>query len=173
MFGGIARTRWIIVLVAVCCIFVIGLPVLALYVEYEYKRLLVLQMIDEELRNQERSRIVFIKYVPVFVEDNRIYPGLDKPYVIVGDFSARDYRGNPPYSIQINGKGINNGGSIAYNGFLHVVAMNNEGVAIDTYHDFGGITPHVPIGFSFSLKYNNSSPITNCTITPIYTDTID
>lgn len=74
----------------------IGLPVLALYVEYEYKRLLVLQMIDEELRNQERSRIVFIKYVPVFVEDNRIYPGLDKPYVIVGTLAPEIMGGIHP-----------------------------------------------------------------------------
>jgi hypothetical protein len=125
-------------------------------------------MIDVEIENQ--SKRVHVKYVPVFIEDNRIYQGSDKPYIVISDFSARDYRGNPPYSLQISGKGINDGGGIAYNGSLHIVAMSYEGVAIDAYNNFGGATPHVPLGFSFSLKYNSTSPITNCTITPFYTD---
>ncbi len=128
-----------------------------------------MQAVQESIDNQPRS--VYVKYVPVFLEDNKIYQDDNKPYIAIYDFAARDYRGNPPYSLQITGSAMNVGGGIAYNGVLHVVAVTSEGVAIDTNHDFGGITPHVPIGFSFSLKYNSSSPITNCTITPVYTDT--
>ncbi|HSV49404.1 MAG TPA: hypothetical protein VLH35_03730 [Candidatus Acidoferrales bacterium] len=146
----------------------ISVPVITLYAIHAYRQQIVQQMIDEEIENQPKR--VYTKYVPVFLEDNRIYQGSDKPYIIISDFSARDYRGNPPYSLQISGKGINDGGGIAYNGSLHVVAVNNESVVIDTYYDFGGATPHVSFGFSFSLKYNSTSPITNCTITPFYTD---
>ena len=147
----------------------ISVPVITLYTIQLYRQQIVQQMIDEEIENQPKR--VYTKYVPVFLEDNRIYQGSDKPYIFISDFSARDYRGNPPYSLQISGKGINDGGGIAYNGVLHVLAMNDEGVALDAYHDFGGATSHVPFGFSFSLKYNSTSPITNCTITASYTDT--
>lgn len=163
------RARWIIAIVAVCCIVVVGVPLFGLYIVYAYQHQLVLQAINEEIKNQPRH--IYVKYVPVFLEDNKIYQDSNKPYVIIHDFAARDYRGNPPYSLQITGSAINDGGGIAYNGVLHVVAMTSEGIAIDANHDFAGITPHVPLEFTFSLKYNSSSPITNCTITPLYTDT--
>jgi hypothetical protein len=107
-------------------------------------------VIEEQIRNQ--PKIVYVKYVSVFEMDNRIYQGSDKPYSVISNFTARDYRGNPPYSLQISGNAINEGGGIAYDGILHVVAMNKDGVVIDANHTFGGITPHVPMQFSFSLK---------------------
>lgn len=158
----------IIALVAACCVVIIGVPLIGLYIIHVYENQIVWQMIEEEQRSQPKT--VYTKYVTVFQEDNRIYQGSNKPYITISDFTARDYRGNAPYSLQISGNAINQGGGIAYNGVLHVVAMTSEGVAIDTNYSFGGITPHVPIQASFSLKYN-SSAITNCTITPIYTDT--
>jgi hypothetical protein len=149
---------------------VISAPFIGLYLVQQYYYQLAWQKIQEE--QQSAAKIVYTKYIPVFEQDNRIYQSSDKPYITLSDFTARDYRGNPPYSLQISGKGINDGGGIAYSGVLHVVAMNNEGIAIDDYYDFGGATPHVPLEFRFSLKYNSSSPITNCTITPVYTDTV-
>lgn len=162
------RARWIIALVAICCILLIGVPVIVLCIKYSYQNFLIQQLIAEELRSQPKS--VSIKNVTVFQEDNQIYKNSDKPYIVISGFTARDYRANAPYSLQISGVIINEGGGIAYNGVLHVVAMSNESIVIDTNHSFGGITPHVPLQLDFSLKYNGS-PITNCTITPIYTDT--
>ena len=146
------RLRWIIALVAVCCVAIISAPFIALYLVQQYYYQLAWQKIQEEQRSA--AKIVYTKYIAVFEQNNRIYQSSDKPYITLSDFTARDYRGNPPYSLQISGKGINDGGGIAYNGVLHVVAMNNESIAIDDYYNFGGATPHVPLGFSFSLKYN-------------------
>ena len=162
------RAKWIIALVAVCCIVAVGVPLFGLYVMYSYQHYLVMQAVQESINNQPRH--VYVKYVPVFLEDNKIYQDDNKPYVIIHDFTARDYRGNPPYSLQITGFAINDGGGIAYNAVLHVVAMTSEGIALDANHDFTGITPNASLKFSFSLKYNSSLPITNCTITPVYTD---
>lgn len=128
-------------------------------------------MIEEDIRSQPKS--VYLKYVPVFEEDNRIYQSSGKPYIVLSDFTARDYRGNPPYSLQMSGQVSNEGGGVAYNGVLHVVAMNSDGIALDDNYTFPGLPAHTRGGtYDFSLHYNSSSPITNCTITPIYSDTL-
>ncbi len=161
------RARWIIALVAVCCTALIGLPLIGPYIVLGYQSLIIQQMVAEEIQSQPIS--IYTHYVTVFQEVNRIYQTPDKPYIVVSSFTAQDYRGNAPYSLRMNGYAINEGNGIAYNGVLHVVAMNYEGVAIDTNQSFGGITPHATLRFSFSLKYNGSA-IINCTITPFYTD---
>ncbi len=163
------RARWIIALVAVCCIAVIGVPLIGFYALQAYYSQLAWQKIQEEQLSEAKT--VYIKYVLVFEQNNPIYQGSSKPYVVLSGFTARDYRGNPPYSLQISGTLNNTGGGIAYNGLLHVVAMNSEGIAIDSNYSFAGITAHMILQQSFSLKYNGSA-ITNCTITPIYTDAV-
>jgi hypothetical protein len=133
-------------------------------------------MIEDDIRSQPKS--IYVKYVPVFEEDNRIYQGSGKPYVVLSDFSARDYRGNPPYSLQMSGKVRNQGDGIAYNIILNVVALNSEGIALDDNYTSPGLPAAKFTGtgggtFDFSLHYNSSLPITNCTITPYYSDNMD
>jgi hypothetical protein len=66
----------------------------------------------------------------------------------------------------------NTGDGTAYDGMLHIVAMNNEGIAIDTKQSFTGITAHMAVGFGVSLPYTGSA-LTNCTLTPLYLDRVD
>jgi hypothetical protein len=126
-------------------------------------------MIQEELDSEPKS--IYVKYVPVFEEYDRINPGSDKPYVVIYDFTARDYRRLAPYSLQISGKVNNQGEGTAYNGVLHVVAMNREGIAIDDNYAFSKLSPHTGDILEFPLHYNSSLVITNCTITLIYSNT--
>ncbi len=165
------KPRWIIALFVVCCVAIPCVPLIGLYILHVYQSQIVWQLIDEEILSQPKT--VYTKYVTVFQEDNRIYQGSNKPYLVLSDFTARDYRrGDPPYTLQFSGHIINKGGGIAYNGVLHVVAINSEGVAIDadSPYPFGGLTPNMLFQHDFSLKYNGSK-IINCTITPIYSDT--
>jgi hypothetical protein len=163
------RARWIVAIVVVCCVAFVSVPFIALFLVHAYYDMLVRQEIQKEIDSRPKS--VYLHYVTVFLEDNRGYEGLGKPYLVASNFTARDYRGNPPYSLQISGIVGNEGGGIAYNGVLHVVAMNSEGIALNSDYDFTGIPAHSTTGFEFSLHYNSSFPIINCTITPMYTDT--
>lgn len=83
--------------------------------------------------------------------------------------NATDERVILPYRLHISGFLNNTGGGTAYNAYLHVVAYNNESLAVDSNYNFGGMTPHVMLGLDFTLNYEGS-PIDNCTITPFYTD---
>jgi len=127
-------------------------------------------MIQEELDSEPKS--IYVKYVTVFEEYPRINQGSDKPYVVIYDFTARDYRRLLPYSLQISGKVNNQGEGTAYNGFVHVVAMNSEGIAIDENYSFSKLPPHTGAILEFPLHYNSSLVITNCTITLVYSDTL-
>jgi hypothetical protein len=163
------RARWIIAIVVVCFVAILVAPLIVLFGMFAYQDQIVGKLLEDEIRSQ--PKVVYTKYVPVFEEDNRIYQGSGKPYIVLSDFTARDYRGNPPYSLQMSGKVSNEGGGVAYNGVLHVVALNNEGIVIDDNYTFPGLPAHTVGGTSdFSLHYNSSSPIINCTVTPIYTD---
>jgi hypothetical protein len=93
----------------------------------------------------------------------------NKPKIVVDGLTVEDDRSSSPYNLHIYGFVNNTGGSTAYNAFLHVVALNAEGVAIDTYHYFGGITGGMRLGLNFRLNYTGS-PIESWLITPIWTD---
>jgi cell division protein FtsB len=93
----------------------------------------------------------------------------NKPRIVVDGLAVEDDRGNSPYNLHIYGRINNTGGGTAYNAFLHIEAFNAEGVAIDTYHGFGGITGKMSLGLDFRVNYTGS-PIENWFITPIYTD---
>lgn len=112
---------------------------------------------------------ITMQYIPVFHQDNQLYQGAYKPYIITSNVTAQDYRSSLSSSLHISGWVNNTGDGTAYNALLHVVAMNQEGKAIDNYYSFTGITPHMSLGVGYSFNYTGS-PVINCTITPVYTD---
>lgn len=91
------------------------------------------------------------------------------PNIEVVHASAEDDRPQPPYSLSVAVLLNNTGSGTAYDAYLHVIAYNNEGVAIDKLYLFGGMTGHVTLGLNCNYNYSGNS-IDNCTITPIYTD---
>jgi chaperonin cofactor prefoldin len=93
----------------------------------------------------------------------------NKPKIVVDGLNVEDERNSIPYNLHVYGVVNNTGGSTAYNAFLHVVAFNAEGVAIDTCHYFAGITGGMHLGLDFRLNYTGS-PIESWFITPIWTD---
>jgi uncharacterized protein YoxC len=93
----------------------------------------------------------------------------NKPNLIAESFTVEDDRSSIPYNLHIAGRVNNTGGSTAYNAFLHVVAFNAEGLAIDDFYYFGGITGHMSLGLDFRLNYTGS-PIQRWSISPIWTD---
>jgi hypothetical protein len=108
--------------------------------------------------------------VTLFHHDDPLYQGVYKPHVITTNLTAQDYRGNTSSSsLHIGGWVNNTGDGIAWDALLHVVAMNKEGVAVDTNYSFTGITAHVGLGLNFELRYTGS-PLTNCTVSPLYND---
>jgi hypothetical protein len=112
---------------------------------------------------------ITMQYVTVFHQDNHLYQGPYKPYIITTSLTAQDYRTNTSNSLQIIGFVNNTGDGTAYNAYLHVVAMNHEGKAVDGTYSFAGITSHMSLGIGYSFNYSGS-PIINCTIAPVYTD---
>lgn len=93
----------------------------------------------------------------------------NKPKLVVDGLTVEDDRSSIPYNLHIYGFVNNTGGSTAYNAFLHIVAFNAEGLAIDTYHYFAGITGGMHLGLNFRVNYTGS-PIESWAITPIWTD---
>jgi len=89
--------------------------------------------------------------------------------LIVDDFNAEDLRFGSSYALHIDCHVKNTGGGVAYNALLQIRAYNAEGVAIDTYHPFGGITAGRSVGLDFSVEYTGS-PIQSWDITPIWTN---
>jgi hypothetical protein len=83
--------------------------------------------------------------------------------------TAIDDRTMVPYSLYISGVINNTGSSTVYNLYLHVIAFNKEGQAIDDFHSIGGMIAHSSLGLGFSLQYTGS-PLESCLITPICTD---
>jgi hypothetical protein len=110
-----------------------------------------------------------MRYVTVFHQDNQIYQGTYKLYINTSSLKAQDCRSSTSNYLQISGFVNNTGDGTAYNAYLHVVAMNLEGKAIDSNYSYAGVPPHMGdwIGDSFNYR---GSPIINCTITPAYTD---
>ncbi len=89
--------------------------------------------------------------------------------LFIDEVIIEDLRLGIPYALHINCRVINTGDGTAYNAFLHIFAFNSEGVAIDTYHSFGGITTGMSVGLDFSVEYSGS-PIENWQITPVWTN---
>jgi hypothetical protein len=112
---------------------------------------------------------ITMRYVTVFHQDNHLYQGAYKPYINTSSLKAQDYRSSTSNSLHISGFVNNTGDGTSYNAYLHIVAMNHEGKAIDDTYSYAGITPHMSLGIGFSFDYIGS-PIINCTITPVYTD---
>ena len=83
--------------------------------------------------------------------------------------TVEDLRGTSSYALHIYGRVNNPSEAIAYNAVLHVMAFNAEGLAIDNYHYFGGITGGMSVGLDFIIEYTGS-PIESWQITPIWTN---
>ncbi len=92
-----------------------------------------------------------------------------KPMIVVDGLTVEDDRTSSPYALHIYGRVNNTGGGTAYNAFLYIIAINAEGVAIDTHYYFGGITAKMSLGLDFRVNYTGS-PIESWSITPLYTD---
>jgi cell division protein FtsL len=91
----------------------------------------------------------------------------NKPNVVVQSLTVQDDRSSVPYSLHVSATITNTGGSTAYEAYLHVVAINAEGTAIDSMYSFTGITPHVNLGLDFRLNYTGS-PIQSWSVTPVW-----
>lgn len=93
----------------------------------------------------------------------------NKPNLVLDNLIVEDDRSSIPYNLHIDCWVNNTGGSTAYNAFLHITAFNAEGLAIETYYSFGGITGRMHLGLNFRVNYTGS-PIESWEITPIWTD---
>ena len=93
----------------------------------------------------------------------------NKPKLVVDGLNVEDNRGSMGNTLRIYGRINNTGEGTAYNALLHVIAFNAEGLAIDEYYNFVGITGGMSLSVDFGLAYAGS-PIDNYAITPIYTD---
>lgn len=93
----------------------------------------------------------------------------NKPNLVLDNLIVEDDRSSIPYNLHIDCWVNNTGGSTAYNAFLHITAFNAEGLAIDMYYSFGGITGRMHLGLNFRVNYTGS-PIESWAITPIWTD---
>jgi len=91
----------------------------------------------------------------------------NKPNVVVQSLNVQDERGSVPYNLHVSATITNTGGSTAYNAYLHVVAFNAEGKAIDSMYSFAGITPNANLGLNFRLNYTGS-PIQSWSVTPVW-----
>jgi hypothetical protein len=109
--------------------------------------------------------------IPLFNQDGAPNPDPAKPYIVTTGLTAKSDRAKVPYSLHVSGWINNTGGGTAYNAFLHIIAMNGEGTAVDRNYSFTGITPHMNLGLDFKFSYQGSE-IINCTVTPIYTDAL-
>jgi len=86
----------------------------------------------------------------------------------VKNLTVTDDRGKNNYYLYIRGI-MNNTGPTLYGAFLHVTAYNKEGIAIDKFYPFGGMSGHSTLGLDFRLPYSGS-PISNVTLY-LYTST--
>ena len=91
----------------------------------------------------------------------------NKPNIVVQNLNVQDNRGISSNSLHVSATVTNTGGSTAYGAYLHVVALNAEGKAIDEMHSFTGITPNVHLGLDFSLNYTGSA-IQSWSVTPVW-----
>ena len=105
--------------------------------------------------------------VPILQPTNTTNPDSSKPNIITTGLNTTDERVIPPYRLHISGRLNNTGGGTAYNAYLHIIAYNKEGLAVDSNYEFGGMTGHITLGLDFKLNYTGSQ-IDNCTITPFY-----
>jgi len=93
----------------------------------------------------------------------------NQPKLVVDNFTVEDDRSSVPYNLHIYGRVNNTGGGTAYNAVLHIIALSADGVAVNTYYSFTGITARMSLGLNFRLNYTGS-PIRSWSITPIWTD---
>ncbi|MGZ4850608.1 MAG: hypothetical protein ACXV2C_04430, partial [Candidatus Bathyarchaeia archaeon] len=107
--------------------------------------------------------------VPILQPTNTTNPDSSKPNIITTGLNATDGRVILPYRLHISGRLNNTGGDTAYNAYLHIIAYNKEGLAVDSNYEFGGMTGHITLGLDFKLNYTGSQ-IDNCTITTFYYD---
>ena len=95
----------------------------------------------------------------------------NKPKLVVDGLNVEDNRGSMGNTLRIYGRINNTGEGTAYNALLHVIAFNAEGLAIDEYYNFVGITGGMSLGVDFGLNYTGS-PIESYAISPTYTDVL-
>jgi hypothetical protein len=165
------REIWIVALVVLYVAVLLGGALLVTQSVSMFTTQLAKQVSNSGSLFPSQATNISINYIPVIHQDNRIYQDANKPYIVTSGLTAQDYRSSLQNSLHISGRLNNTGGGTAYNAVLHVVAMNSEGKAIDSTYSFDGITPHQSVGLGFSLNYTGSA-LTNCTITPIYTDSM-
>jgi hypothetical protein len=170
--------KWIITLAVVCLAIIIGGSLVVGEYFFELLEAQIAKQIQETTPHYVfpnttpyRSINFTSTNITTIHQDIAIYNSPDKPHIITSALTAQDVRTGYSYSIHIRGRINNTGGSTAYNAALHIIAMNNDGTAIDTNYSFMGITAHMSLGLDFSLPYSGS-PIDNCTITPVYQDSL-
>jgi hypothetical protein len=92
-----------------------------------------------------------------------------EPTVAITNVTGEDDRTQLPYSLSLEVGLQNTGDRTVYDAFSHVVAYNDEGLAIDTDYSWGGIPGNVPYGVLCICGFNyTGDPITNCTISLSY-----
>jgi hypothetical protein len=161
----------VITLVAVCLAIIIASSLLIGLSIYDG-----LATLEKELSPPSQPPIHLpgeITQLPVQINQPSNSPGQggSEPYLTFAHLTVLDDRTKLPYKLQVSCLLNNTGGGTAYNAVLHVLAFNKEGKAIDYYYLFGGMTPHVTLGISFTKDYTGSK-ILNCAITPIYTGSL-
>ncbi|MBT0158519.1 hypothetical protein G4O51_00880 [Candidatus Bathyarchaeota archaeon A05DMB-2] len=92
-----------------------------------------------------------------------------QPQLVIDSIAVTDERNSTPYSLHIACRVNNTGTRTAYNALLHVMAFNAEGLAIDDYHSFTGITGGMSLGLDFRINYTGS-PINNWMVAPVWTN---
>ena len=169
------RERWIVALAAIYFAILLGGGIFVGQFIFESLQ----NQIAEQFGNQSRFQpwtgsdfTVSVNNITVIHNDQPRYSGGYKPHIVTVNLTAQDYRSNTSVYLLIRGWLNNIGDGTAYDGVLRIVAMNNEGVAIDTERPFMRITAHTAVGFSVSLPYTGSA-LTNCTLTPFYLDSVD
>jgi hypothetical protein len=174
--GVFMNNKWAIAAVALSysVLLVVGLFAFQTLYEPSYQ-----SQIDRlnQLNKQQTQR--YIAQFPgvnvtMFHQDTPLYQSPNKPNIITPGVYAQDVRIEsspigPFHALRVMGRLNNTGGGTAYNLAINVLAMNSQGVAINSNHTLGGITPHMSLGFNYLVNYTGSA-ITNCTITLLYTD---
>ena len=90
--------------------------------------------------------------------------------LVIDDLNVEDDRGGGlGNNLHIYGRVYNTGEKNAYNAYLHIVAFNAEGEAIDSFYGFGGVVAGMFLGLDFRLDYTGS-PLEVWSIMPIWTD---
>jgi outer membrane murein-binding lipoprotein Lpp len=89
--------------------------------------------------------------------------------LVIDSITVTDERSNTTSgALHISCRVNNTGTSIAYSTFIHTTAISDDGIVIDDYHPFGGLTGGMSLTLDFSVNYTGA-PITRWMVTPIWT----